>query len=431
MTTVGLGSVSIEDCVCVPGLYGNLSVGCFECIGMEYCPVNSMVPIECPEGYGCSTSLATPMAGNWVNGTFERCPEGYFCSNSSSAPSECGVGMLCEIGSLEPIPCPGGKWCPGNTTSVPLECPAGSYCRVGSSEPLTCPVAKYCPNGSAAGIICDPGYVCPPGSVNQTACAAGFVCEMGTGNMTICPANFFCPAMSTHPISCPNGSYCSEGTLAFPTQCAAGFYGASPWCEPCLDLMESSDKATTCVCKQGLFFVFDNVSGTGNSVLENGRCLNTSVFCPRNSYCRRDGVSLPCPVGSKSNGGISDIANCVCNNGGVVIGGQCVNGTAAPSVAAALPVVVIAGAAAGGVVAMGGAGLFVAWYAGLIGGGSSAMAAGGGAAATAVGGGGAAAVVPGVVGVEYDSVLVSRQYSFIGVPAFLQEIRIDLHRKTV
>ena len=440
MTTVGTGARALDECVCVAGTYGNYSSGCVECVGAEYCPRNSLVPTECPEGYSCTPDLATPLAGNWVNGTFELCPTGFFCGDWNSTPAECGVGMFCGMGSLSPEPCPAGLWCPDATTLEPVECPAGSYCEAGSSAPLPCPASMYCVNGSAAGVPCDPGYFCPVGSSNQTECLAGFMCEMGTGNMTVCPENFFCPAMTSHPVICPIGSYCGGGMQAFPTQCAAGYYGVSPWCVRCPILMESADMATTCVCKTGLFFVFDNASHTGNRVLENGRCVNTSLFCPRNSYCGRDGGVLPCPAGSSSSGGAANITGCVCNNGGVIFGSECVNGTAAPSAAAAaVSVAVIAGGATAGAAVVGVA-FWGASAAGLFGGGST-VAAAAIPAATNVIPTAASSVIPtavhGVGGVggpalrSMFDVTATHVPVMLGVPAFLQEIRVDLQRKTV
>ena len=205
--------------------------------------------------------------------------------------------------------------------------------------------------------------------------------------------------------------------------------------------MESADKATTCVCKNGLFFEFFN-SSEYSSVLENGLCRNTSIFCPPNSFCRRDGTVMSCPPGSRSAGGVSSIFGCVCDNGGVILGSECVNGTAAPA-AAAVSVAVIAGAAAGGVVVLGAAAAWGASAAGLFSGGSAAVAA----TSTVVPAAAAAAlpgVVPAVVNMPGAGVaggapgmrsmfdMTTRRVPvMLGVPAFLQEIRVDLQRKTV
>jgi len=445
MTTAGVGARALSDCVCVAGAYGNYSIGCVECNGTEFCPQDSAAPIDCPEGYSCTPSVATALAGNWVNGTFELCPTGFFCSSWNSTPAECGEGFFCGMGSLAPEPCPASMWCPNASTNEPYVCPAGSYCELGSASPAICPASKFCPNGSAVPVACDAGYFCPIGSANQTECLAGFVCEMGTGNMTVCEENYFCPAMTSLPISCPVGSYCDRGMQAFPTQCAAGYYGSSPGCKECPDLMESVDQATTCVCKDGLFFEFDNASNAG-SVLENGQCRNTSIFCPPNAFCRRDGMVTPCPPGSRSAGGVSSIFGCVCDNGGVILGSECVNGTAAPAAAAAaVSVAVIAGAAAGGVAVLGAAAAWGASAAGLFGGGSAAVAA-----TSAVVPAAAAAALPGVVPTVAGSMpgagavgsapggmrsmfdMTTRRVPvMLGVPAFLQEIRVDLQRKTV
>ena len=409
--------------MCVAGLFGDYVSGCSACEGDEYCPENSLQPGTCPEGYECTTSEKTPRAGTWVNGTFELCPVGYFCEDWSDEPLECGVGMFCAVGSLAPEPCAEGKWCPNATTLEPLTCPAGSYCVAGSSVPLPCPASLYCPAGSAVGVFCDPGYFCPQGSAVQVECTAGYVCEVGTGTMTACPENFFCPPMCTQPVSCPAGSYCSEGMAAFPTQCGAGYYGQSPWCVQCPELMESANMATTCVCKAGLFFVFDNASNTDTSVLEDGQCLNTSLFCPPNFYCARDGVKRPCPPGSHSAAGMANLTGCVCDNGGVIMENECVNGTAAPAdapSAGGVSIAVVAGGVVAGVVVLGG-GVAVAINAGWFGTTAAAKAPG-------VMVSGAVAPKLSLYGVE-DTSTNTRFY--LGIPAFLQEIRVDLQRKTV
>ena len=424
MTTLAMGASSLHECVCVAGMYGNYSVGCATCVGSEYCPPDSAAPIVCPEGYVCTTSVATPIPGQWVNGTFEMCPVGFFCSNWGEPPRECGVGMFCEIGAPSPSLCPAGSWCPDSSTPAPLECPAGSFCVPGSSAPAACPVSMYCLAGSSEGVVCDPGYVCPAGSVDQVACAAGEYCEYGSGNSTRCPVDHFCPAFSTMPVECPVGASCPAGSSDFPVQCASGFFGVSPWCERCPWTMESGVGASTCICSRGYFFVFNNESDVNNTVLVDGTCLNTSVFCPQNFFCPRDGVRRRCPADSLSPVGTTSITGCKCNAGGVIFNGSCVNGTvadvSAPAALLSTPAI-IGIAAVGGLVVVGGASTLV-----------SSVAAGGVKSVGSV----MIKSIFNVLGAEMPEMEmyaepIPADRLFHHLPEFLRGVRVDHPRKTV
>eukprot|EP00049_Salpingoeca_infusionum_P005987 m.100051 g.100051 ORF g.100051 m.100051 type:complete len:599 (-) comp13158_c0_seq1:885-2681(-) len=85
------------------------------------------------------------------------CSPGYYCpflaSNASAIPEVCTPTTQCAVqrlagqfcteaqGSLEPLLCPEGFYCPNTTTKA--ACPEGFYCPVGTIEPLDCGVA-YC-----------------------------------------------------------------------------------------------------------------------------------------------------------------------------------------------------------------------------------------------------------------------------------------------
>jgi hypothetical protein len=118
---------------------------------------------------------------------------------------------------------------------------------------------------------------------------------------------------------------------------------------------------------------------------------------------------------------MANLTGCVCDNGGVIMENECVNGTAAPADAPS----------AGGVSIAVVVGVAVAVVVGLGGGVAAAINAGWfGTTAKAPGALVSSAVVPklSLYGVE-DTSTNTRFY--IGIPAFLQEIRVDLQRKTV
>ena len=74
----------------------------------SYCPEGSVQPIPCPPGQYCpSYELGTP---------FGDCLQGYFCNGSASQPDpvECSTGYYCPTGTPNEEPCPpgtfSGKW---------------------------------------------------------------------------------------------------------------------------------------------------------------------------------------------------------------------------------------------------------------------------------------------------------------------------------
>ena len=257
-TTLNAGATALHDCVCIAGYAGNWTSGCVECVGTEYCPINSVVPVNCPEGYECNTSIANPLPGIWVDNpsVFQLCPGGYTCSRAwDKEPIPCVERTYCGNGSDASVPCPAKFWC-GNVSSAPVACPAQYFCPAESGSPLDCPSGSFCVADSDAPFACIPGYscpalisfpvICPVGSVcNETGmssplpcpvgmfclegtidpvpCADGLFCAEGTDTPLPCPAGFYCVSGTPYPITCPAGRRCPVGT-SFPIPCDAGFY---------------------------------------------------------------------------------------------------------------------------------------------------------------------------------------------------------------
>ena len=310
-TTLTAGATALNDCVCTAGYAGNWTAGCVECVGTEYCPINSVVPVQCPEGYECNTSVANPLPGIWIDNHsyFQLCPGGYVCSRAwDKEPVPCVERTYCSNGSDVSLPCPAKFWC-GNVSPAPVACPAQYFCPAESGFPLDCPSGSFCIADSDSPFACIPGYFCPAlisfpvicpigsmcnetgmsaplpcpvgmfcleGTVNPVPCADGLFCAEGTDAPLPCPAGFYCVSGISYPMVCPAGRRCLVGT-SFPIPCDAGFY-----CEE--GVFEQI------VCPPAAYCGFES----GNFTL-----CPASYFCPEGSplptLCP---ASSMCPVGS-------------------------------------------------------------------------------------------------------------------------------------
>eukprot|EP01034_Spumella_vulgaris_P030137 gene30137-37301_t len=180
-----------------------------------YNHINFFCPV-CPAGTACNgvglkNHTDTISAGYWsvagaktakplcVNETADSCLNMY---------GICPRGARCPAGSIRPIPCTAGFYCPTGTAYV------------GNSSTLLCPTGHYCPFRSAAPKPCAAGTyqdettkgtckTCPSGSTNSTL--------YGLFNITdcqACPASYYCPLNGTVHATrkCQAGYYCPAGT---------------------------------------------------------------------------------------------------------------------------------------------------------------------------------------------------------------------------
>ena len=249
------GARFVNDCApCDPGKYcatPGLSVATGDCYRGYYCPAFAKIKLEKPGAYAC--------------------PRGFYCDYGTSVPRGCPPGAYQTAdGSWYCIPCPAGRFCPGNT-SDPLLCPAHHYCPNNTIAPPTCPNGTYtkisltglaandscnpcpkgvyCQNGVLAGncsggylcltgstiptptdtkqgIICPIGYYCPEGALEKQKCPKGLVIGK-EGSSSIkdcqrCPAGFICTVDSTVPQPCERGYYCPYNMTRQP--CRGGTY---------------------------------------------------------------------------------------------------------------------------------------------------------------------------------------------------------------
>ena len=260
-----------------------------------------------------------------INSTFEGCvpcPPGRYSSASHATDSEqcfnvCPPGYYCPAGSVEPTPCPGGRYSDAyglSSEECSGSCMAGYFCPRGSTRATqyVCGNASYfCPEGSSGRLLANIGFYtgplttssatryeqlpCPPGSF----CSLGVLasCPPGTfGNDSAlfapnctgpCPLGAYCPAGTASPLLCPAGVY--GGSLGLTDAQCSGPCAAGFWCP------EGSISAKERPCPGGRY---GPIQGLGSydcsSVCEVVSDPNTQTFCVPN-YCA---AGYYCPPGS-------------------------------------------------------------------------------------------------------------------------------------
>ena len=160
-----------------PGIY--CGIGSTGDVDGNKCPAGSFCPnpnnlTACWKDYYCNEGVTAPTP----------CPSGTYASAGSSQVLQCSdKGSLCAPGQFGTIgstckTCPAGSFCVDKSNAAVL-CAPGTYngqagasvCRV-CTEPGT-----FCPAGSVSPVVCPAGNYCPPclngGFCNATACPAG------------------------------------------------------------------------------------------------------------------------------------------------------------------------------------------------------------------------------------------------------------------
>ena len=166
------GSVSVTQCVCLPGYKGNAAAGtpCAPCEAGVFCS-GGLIGL-CP-----SNATAPPMS-------------------NSSAECTCNPGFY------------GASSC--------TQCPQNAFC-LGGSKYSNCSANAISPaqSTSDAACYCSPGYV---GVKNQPCqpCSPGFWCWTGVSNQ--CPLNMTSNASATRASSC----FCKDGYQSVVTKDASG-----------------------------------------------------------------------------------------------------------------------------------------------------------------------------------------------------------------
>ena len=278
MSTESTGSISVEQCLCLPG-WSRLNVGCLPC------PPETFVP------YGGSTCLSCPTNET----TFGR-----------SSNSKCA----CKWGQMR------GTTTNYSTTCVP--CPPDSYCRPCMTSDLVCPSNRVilsscfpnstsmpgsthienctCASGLAA--LARPGilgaYYCssvPPTAVydpilRRIGCKAGWKAQWSPDGKVLQACTLCDHLGMMYDNALATCVLCPKGTFA-DTQDAIG------GCTACPKLLTTTKVGATsladCGCPPPMAMVGQECKGCrADQYSENGECKS----CPLYSMSRAGGTSL-------------------------------------------------------------------------------------------------------------------------------------------
>jgi hypothetical protein len=129
----------------------------------NYCPIESKKEVPCPEGtYSDAFALVTEQE-------CRPCPSGYACNKK---------GIL----TFEGFDCPTGSYCPGKAAEV--LCPSGTYRNATGATSYedceTCPLGFYCKIGTVQPVICYDGTYCPEGTPTYLTVPGGYYSNVET-----------------------------------------------------------------------------------------------------------------------------------------------------------------------------------------------------------------------------------------------------------
>ena len=270
------------------------STGCGRiCPLGSYCPAMSALPTSCPQfTYGDQLGLSNESCSG-------HCPAGTYSvsviavdaadRSSSNCSGLCTLGQYCPWEATQPLPCPGGSYCPSTTTL--LSCSYGHY---GNTTGLT---VATCSGECDAGFICTANSItptqlpCPPGQYNN---------RTGRGECDLCPAGTYSEPSANGTLSCtacPAGMHSSTPGASMCQYCPAGHYNNETelaeceLCPPGTEAADAAEQRTGCTaCPLGQY----STSGTCES-------------CPRSTYSLLSG-STQCES-------CADIAGVECDGG--------------------------------------------------------------------------------------------------------------------
>ena len=340
------GSTVAGVTICPIGKYNpstgkSLATDCLTCTAGHYCPTPGLtamldcgygkysdaaatVCIICPWTYYCNTPTTTLAS---ITGGAVDCQPGYICPDGvGEYPHEsllCWAGYYCGLRTVDPTPCPPGKYNPYKGAKVIGECittPAGKYSLRGSVRPTgDCAPGFYCPAGSTRNTM----VPCPVGTFRSKANGAV------VGDCGPCPAGYFCTIGCSSPRPCPIGLYCGAATT-LPVKCPAGLFGASP-------MLREVAQCTKCwagrFCSVGGLTLPDGKCDPGyycigSSSVPNPVASPTGDLCPAGGVCPAGTISpQPCLPGTYSaTTGMKSTAECTACTQGKYCLGEVING---------------------------------------------------------------------------------------------------------
>ena len=210
---------------------------------------------------------------------------------------ECPAGYSCGTGTVNPIACKNGTFCPKGSVAT-QDCPPG---RVGMRPLLAspgdceiCPNGTRCAKGTAKLVLCGAGTFAPmPESEDCTPCEKGkYQGEEGKDHCKICPAGSWCSASSV--IRCPEDTF-NKFTSQFDR-------GACTACPEDAVAPSGSSSVSACKCVKNYY---DAINDPGNV-----ECRR----CPFGSACEASGYTLaqlPLQPGFwRTNDNSSDLRRC-------------------------------------------------------------------------------------------------------------------------
>ncbi len=261
--------------------------------------------LSCEPGYFCPnrgmvTVIQTP------------CPVGHFCEPSTISPTPCPVGTHRNVTRAAHVsdcyPCLPGFHCPLNGTVHGSPCNSAQSCPTGTINPIICPPGFYCPKPDET-IPCPPGYYCPEGSVFFTECPRDHYCES-----PVCDPAYYEHAGADRPIICPLGYREIPNIGENSTRDSA-----ESTCEPCpvgayANSSDFSGSRVCLTCPPGYYCLGGSVIGDPEfSPVYNASLCPAGHYCPSESYyptaCSAGSFNpfkgesdetscLPCPVDS-------------------------------------------------------------------------------------------------------------------------------------
>jgi len=238
-------------------------------------------PLGYPLGHRCGSCYTPPLFSCSLNSYDATCASGY-----------CAASGLCGD-----IPgCPAGQYQERGFTGYnqPVfsckQCPGGSY---GAVVGLTDP--------SCSG-LCQPGHYCPPGSASPT--------ERKCGDSSV-----FCPEGSASPTRSSAGWKTTTGIVPVTNTVQLDTMSPAVSSTSSLDATSASTIVSEQVVQDGMYV---------GSAAER----SAELLCSPGHYCR-DGVELPCPIGTYGNDTGLQTAEC---SGRCIAGEHCAEGSVVPAI---------------------------------------------------------------------------------------------------
>eukprot|EP00826_Nyctotherus_ovalis_P040470 TRINITY_DN3998_c0_g4_i3.p1 TRINITY_DN3998_c0_g4~~TRINITY_DN3998_c0_g4_i3.p1 ORF type:complete len:803 (+),score=116.19 TRINITY_DN3998_c0_g4_i3:2604-5012(+) len=277
---------------------------CLPCTHGKYCLVGTVNPVACPSGHYCPLGTKFDKQYPCKPGTYSSLGE----LQSQEDCTKCGWGHYCKGGEIIANPCPAGTY---NDFSVEAsecaKCPAGSKCSsTGTITPTLCSPGEYSAEGASDCTVCEDGYFCPEPGISKEHMESSFKCYAGMFCSATAPKDIY-PKLSKH--GCTEGKYCPEGTLK-EIDCPPGTYNPFKGRESIEECIVTPAGHYTSQSGQTVYHKCD----PGHFCLS-GSSSATQYPCPAGTFRELDGGATPedcatCWAGYKCGEGTVTPADC-------------------------------------------------------------------------------------------------------------------------